>query len=116
MRIGYAPRRDQLRAAGWIVPDRLVWDSYDVPINDREMYYKETFRRLSPGVTEVLIHPGRPGDELSAACGETAVHREFDWRFFTDPQTASFLESEGIVCIGYDQLQTLQQKQVGNAT
>jgi predicted glycoside hydrolase/deacetylase ChbG (UPF0249 family) len=110
MRIGFAPRRDLLRAEGWAVADKLVWETYDVPVADRELFYKECIRRVAPGVTEMLCHPARPSDELRAICEQTADYRTFDFRFFTDPKTKAFLDDEGIVCIGFDQLQALQQK------
>lgn len=110
MRVGYPPRRDQLRGEGWMVPDRLVWDSYDVAEPDRAAFYFENFKRLEPGVTELLIHPGHAGPELTAMCGQTAGHRAFDLAFFTDPKIKTFLDEQGIVCVGYHHLQKLQRE------
>ena len=105
MRIVYPPRRDMLRAKGWVVVDRVLFDSYEVPLSQREEYYRENLRRLEPGVTELLVHCARESDELRAICRSTWSHRVFDYEFFTRPATKRFLAAEGITCIGYDELQ-----------
>lgn len=110
MRIAYAPRRDVLRQQGWAVVDRLVWDTWEVPIADRVRFYRETIHRLSAGVTELLIHPARSDAQLWRICGDTAAHRVFDRDFYTQPETKAFLEQEGVICIGYHELQQLQRR------
>ncbi|NLH47588.1 MAG: ChbG/HpnK family deacetylase [Myxococcales bacterium] len=109
MRIAYAPRRDRLRQEGKACVDRLIWDSYEVPIGDRSLYYRENLKRLEPGVTEIIIHPSKDTEELRAICQNTAINRVFDLEFFSCQEIQTFLAREGIVCIGYDALQALQR-------
>jgi len=110
MRVAYAPRRDVLRQEKWAVVDRLIWDTWEVPIPDRVRFYRETISRLIPGVTEILIHPARADEQLWKICGDTAAHRVFDRDFYTQHETKAFLEQEGIICIGYHDLQQLQRQ------
>jgi len=110
MRVGYPPRRDALRQAGWMVPDRLLFDTYHVPPGERAGFYRETLKRLSPGVTELIVHCGSESEELTAVCGATAAHRVFDLQFFTAPQTKQFLADEGIICISFKMLHDLHKR------
>jgi len=107
MRVVYPPRREALRQEGWVVVDRVLFDSYDVPLPQREEYYRENLRRLEPGVTELLVHCARESDELRAICRSTWSHRVFDFEFFTSPTTRRFLKEEGIECISYHRLHQL---------
>jgi hypothetical protein len=112
MRIVYPPRKEALRRLGWAVVDRVVFDSYEIPLGQREEFYRENLRRLEPGVTELLIHCAVDSAELRAICRSTWSHRVFDFDFFTSPATKRFLADEGIVCIGYHQLQQLHRQRV----
>lgn len=110
LRIGYPPRQLAMRKAGWIVVDRLWFDTYEVPLEQRENYYLELFRLLKPGVTELVIHCAVESEELDAICGETASHRVFDFTFFTGAKAKNFLAAEGIECISYKKLHDLNKQ------
>jgi len=110
MRIGFHPRRDMLRQEGWAVVDRLWFDTYDVPLDQREEYYCDFLQRVEPGVTELVIHCAHESEELQAICGDTASHRVFDFDFFTRSSTKQLLADLDITCISYRDLHELHQK------
>lgn len=112
LRIGYNPRRLVLRQEGWAVVDRLWFDTYDVPLEQRKSYYEGFLEQCEPGVTELVIHCGEASDELTAICGETAAHRTFDMEFFSSPETKKLLDELKIICINYRMLQELTIRQL----
>jgi predicted glycoside hydrolase/deacetylase ChbG (UPF0249 family) len=69
-------------------------DNYQIPAPDKRMYYFNLFRRLRPGVSEILIHCAYgPGGPLHAPGVE---RREADTRVFTSQSTADALMRNGI--------------------
>jgi len=94
----------QLEAQGFVLLDYLMTSGAEgrTPAERRQSYY-ETFRKLKPGVTQIILHPAIDGPELSHITGSHDV-RDADFRVLSDPETLKFLKSQGIHIIGWRDL------------
>ncbi len=100
-----------LVSQGFVLPDYLLTvDHADTQEGTLERY-KELFRNLKPGVTEVYIHAALPTEEMKAISGAWE-RRKFDYNIFSTPRTRAYLDSLGIRLIGWKALQDLQRQQM----
>ncbi|MCY9592156.1 ChbG/HpnK family deacetylase [Paenibacillus chitinolyticus] len=65
-------------------------------------------RALKPGVSEFILHPALPAEELKAI-NPHWQKREWEFRLFRDPEIKGLLAAEGIRLIGWSELQRLQR-------
>ena len=114
MREAYYPRKVFLRNRGWAIPDLLIFDTHDVPLEKREEFYFAQIRKnLQPGmVVELVIHAAVATSELSAIT-DSALCRDFDRQLFSSEKMRQFLKEQGIITIGYSDLQRLTAKNLG---
>ena len=69
---------------------------------------------LGPGVTYLICHPARGGEELSAITPDAHM-RDFERRFYGGEEGRRALEQQGIHCIGMRRLRDLvRQPQPGS--
>jgi chitin disaccharide deacetylase len=61
-------------------------------------------RRLPPGITEFMCHPGRCGAELQAARTRLKESRENELRALTAPETRRALDEAGVKLVSYREL------------
>jgi predicted glycoside hydrolase/deacetylase ChbG (UPF0249 family) len=61
-------------------------------------------RRLHPGTTEFMCHPGRCGAELRAARTRLKESRENELRALTAPETRRALDEAGVKLVSYREL------------
>ena len=61
-------------------------------------------RRLPPGVTEFMCHPGHCGEELRAARTRLRESRERELAALTDPGVRSALAQAGVELVNYRSL------------
>jgi chitin disaccharide deacetylase len=61
-------------------------------------------RRLPPGVTEFMCHPGRCGEELRAASTRLRESRETELAALTHPDTRRALAEAGVELVNYSSL------------
>lgn len=73
-------------------------------MTDKKKFYRQLISSIEPGLTHLLFHPAKLGDELEAIVPSTAASRNADYEAFTDDNLLSFIESEGIKLIGYREL------------
>lgn len=103
---------DLAGSRGVLTPDYLIpgdWEgeqnkSYE---NYREYLY-ELYRSFENGVTETYIHPAIDGEEIRSITGAW-YRRVWEYRLFSDPQTADFIKSIGIKLIGYRELKGIRE-------
>lgn len=112
MRVAVPERVAALQAEGWAVADHIFFQTHDVPLEQRRQMYLEVFDHLPAGVTELVIHPAEPTEELRAI-GGMWQRRGFDLEFFTNPETEDLLADRGIELVGYDRLQALTAEALG---
>ena len=99
--------------ASSVGPDDLVLDHTvtidpDVPAQKWADFYLTALKKLQPGVTEFVIHPGFDDEELRAATRERATWgaewRQRDYDFFTSEEFRQTLQRENIKLITWREL------------
>ena len=86
------------------VLDEIIIDTLNA-LTDKAQYYRDLIRSVQPGLTHLLFHPAKMGEELQAIVPATAASRNADFTAFTDETLRDFIEKEGIKLIGYKDLQ-----------
>ncbi len=84
--------------------DEILIDTL-VPLDDKSSFYRDLVDTVKPGLTHLLFHPAKLGDELNAIDHERPKSRHADYLAFTDPTMKAYLEASGCKLIGYRQLQ-----------
>ncbi len=77
-------------------------------LEGRRQAYHETLRKLKPGITQMILHPGVLNDELSAATG-SARNRDADYRVFLEPETQKLMKELGIALVGWQDVAPARQ-------
>lgn len=99
---------------GDVVLDHTVTIEPDVPPEKWADFYLDALKKLQPGVTEFVIHPGFDDEELRAATRERstwgAAWRQRDYDFFTSEQFRNALKQGNIKMITWRELVPLSQK------
>ena len=112
LRVALTDRAQALAAEGWAVVEHLFFQTHDVPLEQRRSLYLEVIDKLPTGLTELVIHPAEPTEELRAI-GGMWQRRGFDLEFFTNPETADLLREKNIKLVGYEQLRALTAGALG---
>jgi hypothetical protein len=71
---------------------------------DKLAYYQDLINGIKPGLTHLLFHPARLGDELSAITPESCTWRNDDYLCFTNPVLKQFIDAADLTLIGYREL------------
>ncbi len=82
--------------------DEIIIDTM-VDLNDKKAFYREIIDGIKPGLTHLLFHPAKNGDELKAIA-ESHDSRNADYEAFSDPDLKQYIDDAGIKHIGYRQL------------
>lgn len=69
-------------------------------LDGRRKAYHETLRKLQPGITQMILHPGILNEELKAATG-SAANRDADYRIFMEAETRALMKELGIELVGW---------------
>lgn len=107
--LGAGHLRPILREKGILFPDRLI-------IGERKEkeplknYFIRVLRNLSPGVTELFIHPALPTEEMKNIAGSWQERAEEYHLFRWDEDIKRIVKEEGIKLIGYRTLRDVQRK------
>ena len=92
--------------------DDLVSISGDVPLEKQTAFYIDTIRGLKPGITEIIIHCGVDGPELTAVSGSHR-RRDMDRRAFMDPAVKKVIAEEGVRLLTWREIGERQRKHLG---
>lgn len=95
---------DKLDKAGFPLIDKLIMDEKSgKTIEEGFDNYCKTLSDLKPGVTLLILHLGKEGEELEHI---TSRHwsRDQQYRIFTDPRLAEFIKKENIHLLGWREL------------
>lgn len=74
------------------------------PLADKKDFYYDLIDKVQPGLTHLLFHPAKDGEEL-AAIADTHASRHADYLMFSNPDTRQYILDQGIHLIGYKELQ-----------
>jgi chitin disaccharide deacetylase len=83
-----------LQSRGMPIFKTVEVGNYDVPPRQKRQYYFDVFRRLSPGVSEILMHCAYVPSSPPSAPG--ADRRQADTHVFMSQDTADALARQGI--------------------
>ncbi|GFN32325.1 polysaccharide deacetylase family protein [Paenibacillus xylaniclasticus] len=106
-------RAEEAEACGVVVLDYLLGLPFAMQFNETYESYRAQFIQLltglQPGVSEIIIHPADPTEELNAFHTE-AQKRGWDVRLLQDPEVLRTFEEQQLIRIGWRELQKLQMR------
>lgn len=112
--MGAPPFRDICKEKGILHPDYFIHEEFeDYKTENVEEFWTNYIKNLNPGVTEILIHASKDGDEIRAITG-SAPKRVKELELFTSDRLKQLIEKEGIIVISYRPLFELQRKEKQN--
>ncbi len=93
---------DKVDTDGVPTLDEIVIDTL-VDLDDKKSFYRELIDDIKPGLTHLLFHPAKNGDELQAIA-DTYESRHADYLAFSDTEMKKYIDDAGIKHIGYREL------------
>ncbi|MCC6639955.1 MAG: polysaccharide deacetylase family protein [Deltaproteobacteria bacterium] len=105
----FAGLMDRLEAAGSPILDAFDAESLDFPEGEGLAHNRARIARLVRGVTYLICHPARDGEELRAAMTFGAHHREFERGFYGGEAGRAALAGAGVRTLGMRALRTLMR-------
>jgi len=99
----YAQIIDQVNTASVPTLDEILIDTLHHEDSKIE-YYKDLISHVKPGLTHLLFHPTKMGEELAAITPESCAWRNADYLCFTDPNLKQFIDDSEVTLIGYRDL------------
>jgi predicted glycoside hydrolase/deacetylase ChbG (UPF0249 family) len=103
---------EALEAAQVPILDGFDANSLDFPPGEGAAHNARRLARLGPGVSYLICHPARGGDELSAIASD-AHARDFERSFYGGGAGRRALEAEGIHTLGMRPLRELMRAAAG---
>ncbi len=82
--------------------DEIIIDTL-IDLDDKKSFYRELIDGIKPGLTHLLFHPAKNGEELKAIA-HTFASRNADYEAFSDPDLKAYIKAAGIKHIGYREL------------
>lgn len=112
-RMPFIEGMEPLREKGFAILDDLVIGAGQEPKDPkgRKQYFIDLLKNLSPGVTEIYIHPAVNGEEL-ARVTNSAKSRQLDIDIFCDPELKQVVEEQNIKVIDFTSLRKWQREQM----
>ena len=84
--------------------DEIIIDTL-IDLDDKKAFYRDLIDGIKPGLTHLLFHPAKQGDELNAIA-DTYASRNADYVAFSDPELKAYIDKAGIKHIGYRELRS----------
>jgi chitin disaccharide deacetylase len=107
LRVANHPYIEQLQAHGLPTDDYDLLDSYTLDTNGKSAVYAQLLRDLPVGLSEWAVHPGSDAGELQAIEPDSWQVRKTDHDFVTSPEAKEIIATEGIILVGFRDLQTV---------
>lgn len=98
---------DELAADGVPILDGFDAESLRFAPGEGEKHNLARIESLRPGVTYLICHPARGGEELSVVTPESAHMRDFERTFYGGPAGRRALEAAGVRTVGMRALRDL---------
>jgi predicted glycoside hydrolase/deacetylase ChbG (UPF0249 family) len=108
-----APLVDALARDGVPVLDAFDAESLDFAPGDGEAHNRRRLARLAPGVTYLICHPARAGEELAAVCPEHEHMRDFERGFYGGEAGRRALAEHAVRTVGMRPLRDLMRGEGG---
>ena len=99
----YMALLDKINTGSIPTLDEIIIDTL-IPMTDKKAFYRECIDSVKPGLTHMLFHPAKMGDELRAIDRKASESRNADYEAFTDPDLKAYIEASGCKLIGYREL------------
>ncbi len=96
---------DTLQKRGIPLIDAL-YSIHNTPPERSEEFYRQVIQNLKSGVSELIIHPADESQELQAITN-SHKQRAADAQIFSSPEMKEFIESQGVILIGWKDLYSL---------
>jgi predicted glycoside hydrolase/deacetylase ChbG (UPF0249 family) len=91
-----------------IILDKVYQIAPPIVCEEWRPFYESVLRSLTPGVYELIVHPGFDGSELQGVTGATAAWgsrwRQSDFDVLTDPYLKGVIEECGISIVTWGDL------------
>lgn len=100
---------DALEADGLPVLDGFDASSLDFPEGRGEAHNRERLAGLPAGVSYLICHPARDGEELRAVTPASAHQRDFERRFYGGEPGERVLADAGLLTVGMRALRNLMR-------
>lgn len=111
----YMQQTEKLETAGWPLLDNIIVRTLgEIPAEEKEARFRETFSALRPGLTHFLCHPAKGGDELSAITPDSCGQRAAEAVVMGDRRMREYCESLGIKLTGYRAIRERLRECVGS--
>jgi predicted glycoside hydrolase/deacetylase ChbG (UPF0249 family) len=75
-----------------------------IEVDDKFQFYCELIDGLKPGLSHLLFHAAKNGEELSAITADSCAARNQDYEVFRSAGMKEFIDQSGVRLIGYRQL------------
>ena len=83
--------------------DEIIIDTLR-PMDDKYAFYRQLIDSVKPGLTHLLFHPAKMGEELAAIDQRASVSRHADYLAFSDGTLKEYILASGCELIGYREL------------
>lgn len=94
---------EQVDSGGIPTLDEIIIDTL-IPSTNKHKFYRELVDSVKPGLTHLLFHPAKLGDELRAIDKRASESRHADYEAWRDPELKAYIEASGCHLIGYREL------------
>jgi predicted glycoside hydrolase/deacetylase ChbG (UPF0249 family) len=111
-RMPYLPNMKPFRDMGHAILDYLLYgmSTPSDPIQHKN-FYMNLFKNLSPGVTEIYLHPSVESEEIKSITNAWRG-RVNDMNTFCDPDIQTLLQRENVTVINFEPLRKLQREKM----
>ncbi len=109
VRVGGGDQGDALQRQGIPTNDYPLLDSYSLKVEGKSARYAQLLHELPSGLTEWAVHPGVGNIEMQTVEPQSWQVRASDYEFVMSPEAHQIIEQEGIILLGYRDIQRVWQ-------
>jgi hypothetical protein len=102
---------DAVAENGVPVLDGFDANSLDFPEGDGAVHNQARIAGLAPGVSYLICHAARGGEELTAVTPDSAHQRDFERSFYGGESGRRALEAEGVRALGMRAVRDLMRSE-----
>ncbi|HZP58492.1 MAG TPA: ChbG/HpnK family deacetylase [Dehalococcoidia bacterium] len=98
----YLAQARRLEERGWPLLDNVIVKTLsEIAAEDKEARFRRFLDELRPGLTHLLVHPAKGGEELEAMAPADCRHRAKEYEIFRTPALREYAEARGVKLTGY---------------